>query len=313
MSNSQRLIAKSETLIRETFKKFHQKNTFRVRDIVTKSLKNKVIFRKQGVSQSNRKAALGTGWSRRSTEAKSIACVFEQHRLRLAMFVSLYPKLKARSGYNPKALETGWHFVTRALDKHRVDADMFENVNPKKYLRPIADAMRQLKKDYPKLCCVIVFELSFSLDLDGILYAEPHVHALVFGPSKDEIRKAIGHSGKGDKNQLSVVPVTNDLKKRLSYMAKFRPGYRIQVALDDGRIKRCKSKPSPKALGRWLEFMLPVRASEVLTFTGLQAGYVKRFHARKMYSLVKRIERRSIKGDFLGQGLAISSQRHGTG
>lgn len=283
-----------ESDIRAAKKSIWPKATFDVFGIAKTAAREAAILAKLKPPIRRLDQALHRSWETVDTR-RSLACAFERERYRIAGLGLLRRVLHSMTDYDPSQPDSGWYFVTRVSVRHAVPPERTGDISVQKVMRPVVTGLRLLRTEFPHLIVVAAFELSYGRSLDGIVWAEPHVHFLVWGPSKASIESALRVPGLKPKNMSSLVvlPVTDDLDTRLSYILKMKGELRVQY-VQNGRKRRRDNKLPPHLQARWLRFFVDVPVKEVLTLMGLPPDVVKQFHHGDLHMLVDELLRKGV-------------------
>lgn len=173
--------------------------------------------------------------------------------------------------------DLGPWFVTVGDPKLRLlprDVDQF---SPDAVLRRWRSGVTQLRKINPDLIgvCAVELQLCKTIDRPGSgeprYYFEPHIHCIIYGVSKAQIRAAF--KVRRDPTvtvRKRFVKVQNvyDLGGAVSYMTKARPEFRNQY-LKDGKPRWGRSKIPPRHKAKWLRVMARYQATDLLSSTGI--------------------------------------------
>ena len=280
--------------IRGAKKNIWPDHTFSVPGIAQTAAREAAILAKikppaQGLDQ-----ALHRSWETIDTR-RSLACAFERERYRIAGLGYLLRVLCSETNYDPGRPDSGWYFVTRVAPRQTVPPERTGEISIAKVMRPVIAGLRLLKRQFPQLIAVAVFELSFGRSLDGTVLAEPHVHILVWGASEDSIESALRVLGPKPKNMSSLVvlPVTDDLDARLSYILKMTGELRVRY-VDKGKKRRGDNKLPPELQALWLTYFAAVPVRNVITLMGLKPDVVKQFHYGDLHMLVGELLRNGV-------------------
>jgi len=121
-------------------------------------------------------------------------------------------------------------FVTAADPGHECEFDRLQYLNSGNVLQK-ARRFDQLHKSSPDYLSFTVAEVNGNEEPSGALFAQPHLHMLVTGVSKEEIQSGFEYkrssefSGSTRKSPLKVLPVMTmrELVERIVYMTKHKP------------------------------------------------------------------------------------------
>lgn len=264
MSNTE-LVSHNATKIRKLFKQFSPKNTFSPTHIEGGQRGVKERLLKAKWKRSDIRAALHRSWDELDDNEKSAACLFEQYRIRLAILTIIYPYLKR---LNIKFLSVT--IVSRRWRSTGNDVDS-SDISPIR--RKAQDGYENLRALGTRPVIFGTIELSGLQNLNKRLFWEPHMHLLIGGATKAQVKDAfkIRASKAEIKEYRPVVirPIEGEIKKNLAYVCKFKPNLRKKYTGAAGIEKSGKAKLVGQKRSQWTSWMAKHPMREMIIHHGI--------------------------------------------
>jgi len=284
-----RFLAKRESVIAEALNAIRPKTNFSIRGHGNRQRNSFKILRNSGRDSDKFGSSVHQSFKTINKERHSLACVCEQSRARLAMVSYVFPILKKRFLRSAPT-----HFVTIVLPTHHRDPGNLHTIEARTILRKFDDGMRDLCRNYRKAIGVGVLEIAAYEGRNGSVQFHPHVHALVSGPSREEIlevfkvRKSPKQPPRNKPVQANVVKCVCKMAYYSLYMTKFKPEHSSPYETEDGKKGRSNATISPDMKAEWLDWMADYTISEVFSIHGLSRARVDKLYGAEMETVVKR-------------------------
>jgi hypothetical protein len=138
---------------------------------------------------------------------------------------------------------------------------------------------------------VAQYEISGSCGLRDDYLLEPHVHVIMGGASKSELKAAfkvrLPKAQRGRDKPVRVTRVKHSqLGNLLGYISKMKAQDRVEYRRDDGRHGRTTNRMPPDHELGWLRCMASVSIAHLIQFGGFAVPITSRFTHCEMATLV---------------------------
>jgi hypothetical protein len=195
---------------------------------------------------------------------KSIACPYEVLR------VQSWCKKHLVEAFDQ---EKDQFLITIGRPQDRVQIGKLLTFDPTNLFRKFRSGIAFLKKlggrANIRACCVI--EVQLTRPLEAPAYYEPHLHAIIQGASKGQLKAAFAvrkSAASFCRNRgLHIRPVS-DLEGAIGYVVKITPKMQVQYISDTDSRSRENRMPS-ECLPEWYRFMSGLSPGDVLKLVGI--------------------------------------------
>ncbi|MER9163598.1 hypothetical protein [Mesorhizobium sp. M0715] len=206
---------------------------------------------------------------------RSAACVYEQFRARLTAITSIADVMDGEPNLNS---------ITIADLNHRVPAGQLLGFSPRRPAAILGTIHRNLKSRHVPSKGIAVVEVS-AVDIDGAMVFEPHLHAIIAGPTLDELNIAVPKAPHVRSKTQSVF----HLRGHLLYMTKFKPEFRSSYEAENGRPSRRRNKMAPSERAEWLSWFAHHGIRELVISCGLRPKLIDTFLTADMGDLLDQL------------------------
>ncbi|RWO81061.1 MAG: hypothetical protein EOQ96_25880 [Mesorhizobium sp.] len=206
---------------------------------------------------------------------RSAACVYEQFRARLTAITSIAAEMDGSPNL---------HSITIADLNHRVRVGHLSGFPPRRATAILGTIHRNLKRRAIPSKGIAVLEVSVA-DIDGSRFFEPHIHAVIAGPTLEELGIA---TPKAAHINSKIEPVFH-LQGHLLYMTKFKPEFRSSYEAENGKRSRRRNKMAPSNRAEWLSWYAQHGITELFISCGLRPTLIDTFLTADMGDLLDQL------------------------
>lgn len=252
------------------------KSEFRVKNVST-------VQRRRAEILANDPDALHSNWDSLNTGRRSAACRLEWARLLLFLIFILLGRLLATRG-------RAFHVII-ADKRWQISGDELGPWIFNRARRKLRRGLELLRKAGVKPVFVAVYELSAARNLDGSYPFEPHIHLLILGATKDELRKAFKvrqhRSERGKAKPVRIVRVRKSrMGKILGYLSKIKAQERVEFIGKDDKRYRSTNRMSADKFPLWLGCMSQIPITKLVEFGGFRERVALHFAQLEMATLI---------------------------
>lgn len=227
--------------------------------------------------------ALHPDWNSLDTERRSAACRLEWARLTIFLKVYVLPALLASSDdvFHVIVADRRWQVSPDELSLHAFE-------RPRRKLR---HGMQRLRSNDFDPVFIAVYELSAARNLDGSYRFEPHIHLLVFGAKRTDLKQAFYvRQHRSERGKMKPVRIEelerSEVGNILGYISKITPQERVQYMDRSGRYNRTTNRMSADRLPLWLSCMSKIPITQLIQFGGFAESMTYRFATCEMATLI---------------------------
>jgi len=237
--------------IRKLLKVFSSKNTFSPPKIVQRQERVRQTLTRRGWSETAISESLHASWNSLDRGRRSAACVYEQYRCRFAVTAVILPHLRS--------LKLKYHHATVVSQRWRKPGNRVKESSASALQRKAKDGVERLRKMGLNPIVWGVIELSGGVDQDDNFMWEPHMHLIIGGASREEIRAAFKvrttKEQRGRLKPVKIMAIDENLGRCVHYGCKFKPELRNTYIGKNGRPHRGKDLLKGRDLRRWTDWM----------------------------------------------------------
>jgi hypothetical protein len=201
---------------------------------------------------------------------KSIACPYEVLRAQHWCLVNLPPVF----GSGDDLIS-----VTLGSPKERPAIGELADYDPANLFRKFRNGIASLKQlGTNDILAFFVFELQLCRPLEGDLFYEPHLHAIIKGSTSERIKKALKVRSVGAskcRNRPLHTKVITDLEGMIGYCTKLYPKMQVQYQTDS-HLRWRENRVPAEFLPEWYTYMARLSAGDVLKFIGINGRDLNR-------------------------------------
>ncbi|RWN96558.1 MAG: hypothetical protein EOS05_01035 [Mesorhizobium sp.] len=248
--------------------------TFSVNGMATKQANAVKDVRAAGLDVRTFKAAIHDGFdSLQRGPVKSAACVYERFRARLTVLTKVMPLFA--DGENV-------HTVALAKIRHRQPVGSLDQFRPAAALRMVKTIHRRLGQRGVASKVFGIVEVSL-IEVDGKLLFEPHVHLIIKGPTREELKAVVPRH---PRHNSRIDPVYHAGGSGL-YFTKFLPETRSGYEDSRGNQGRQRNVMQASQRAEWLAWYAQRGMAELVIMVGFKPGLMRRFLAADLRELVR--------------------------
>lgn len=182
------------------------------------------------------------------------------------------------------------YLVTVAAPKWRRTPEELKPADLSLFRRKVRDGHARLRGRGYRPVFLAVIEVSAARDVDGSLWFEPHLHIVMKGTRKSEIRDAfqvrIPRCDRQRIRPVQVKKITNgSLGTVLGYVTKMKAELRSGYERADGTRSRRTNRMPSDLLRLWLGFMASIPIEDLLVFGGFSDRLAHKFFTVEMATL----------------------------
>lgn len=214
--------------------------------------------------------------------AKSGACVYERFRARLTVLAKIMPLFA--DGENV-------HTVALAKIRHRQPVGSLDQFRPAAALRMVKMIHRRLRRRGVASKLFAVVEISL-IKVDGKQLFEPHVHLIIKGPTREELKAVVPRS---PRHNSQIDPVYHAGGSGL-YFTKFQPETRSGYKDRRGNQGRQRNRMQASGRAEWLSWYAQHGIAELMMMVGFSPDLMARFLAADLRELVDEFLGRRCRG-----------------
>lgn len=216
------------------------------------------------------------------TGRRSAACNYERWRTQRFANAVVPNHLEEAQGHA--------YLVTVAAPNWRRTPEDLKPADLSLLRRKVRDGHERLRARGYRPAFLAVIEVSAARDVDGSLWFEPHLHIVMKGTRKSEIRNAfrirIPRSDRQRIRPVLVKKITNgSLGTVLGYVTKMKAELRSGYERADGTRSRRTNRMPPDLLRLWLGFMASIPIEGLLVFGGFSHRLAHTFSTMEMATL----------------------------
>lgn len=216
------------------------------------------------------------------TGRRSAACNYERWRTHRFANDVVLKHLEKAQGHA--------YLVTVAAPKWRRTPGDLKPADLSLLRRKVRDGHERLRARGYRPAFLAVIEVSAARDVDGSLWFEPHLHIVIKGIRKPEIRNAFQvRIPRSDRQRIRPVQVkkitSGSLGTVLGYVTKMKAELRSGYERADGTRSRRTNRMPPDLLRLWLGFMALIQIEDLLVFGGFSDRLAHKFLTIEMATL----------------------------
>ena len=285
-----RFLKKHEDAISSALSEMDQDFVFSVSGHRTRQQNNYKTWKKYGLLPRDFKDNVHRSFRTINCERRSMACVREQSRAKIALTAYVFPVFKClllRS-------ELPVHFVTIVQPQHYTDIGQLNQVKARRVLRKFDDGMRGLRKEFPDAVGAAAVEIITYEDRDEHVQYHPHVHALIAGVPYGELREALTIR-KSSKQRANFQPLRIDtikpefeIAQKLLYMTKFKAHLSYPHESKYTYGSRSSREMPVELKAEWLEWMSQNHISDIFSLSGISSNDTSMIYNAEMEVIVQK-------------------------
>lgn len=216
----------------------------------------------------------------------SAACEWQWLHTRLAVTALLHKKYRKRL-----LSRNNVYFVTTANPRHECKLGDLQSISLKKLLRKSEDYDRAEAQQDQGYLSLTIPEINLKVPLNGERKFQPHIHKLVTGTTKEQLRAGFEYRPNGAvegsrSTMIMEIDSPEDLLRTMIYLTKACPELKNEYQDSDGNRASSRNPMSGDERAEWAAWFGQYDIEEVVRTLGISSKLRSRLFKIQMERLV---------------------------